>query len=124
MNGFSLFGSVGRHGKERKDAPIYPACPDRANDLDEKKWRQRPRRAVVVLLSNLVPLQYLPDSPLFVRGCVARGLGANKRRSFSREKKNCDTNIITIFQDPMTPKPRPGDNRRHDEYHTANVRQQ
>ena len=77
---FSFWVASVSTGKERKDAPIYPASPDRANDLDEKKWRQGPGGAVV-LLSNLgAATQYLPDSP-FVRGCAPSSLGGWERTS-------------------------------------------
>ena len=115
MNGFSLFwvASVST-GKERKDAPIYPASPDRANDLDEKKWRQGPGGAVV-LLSNLGAATY-NTWPTPRRSFVAAlprrsGVGSEQAEEFF-SRKELRYNIIIIFQDPMTPEPRPGDNRR------------
>jgi hypothetical protein len=103
MNGFSLSGSRRSARGKKGKTPLSTLPPLTARMISTKKSEGRGRAVLWYCFQTLAPLHTIPARlPVvrsWLRSLVARGLGANKRRSFSREK-NCD---ITSSSSSKTP---------------------
>lgn len=113
MNGFSLSGSRRSARGKKGKTPLSTLPPLTARMISTKKSGGRGRAVLWYCFQTLVPLHNTCPTPRsFVAALPRRsGVGSEQAEEFF-SRKELQYNIIIIFQDPMTPEPRPGDNRR------------